>query len=277
MTLDTNHTMSNPAPGTPRQPARRPDLSNRMLRIWVLALCLAITGFLFLKSGLPVDWQRPGSPVLQSLAALGGLLLLVPFLFSIGKRSGYSEIPNRLFILHVGASLLGMFLIGLHAAAAFSGPPLVMAAALVLLLVTGVFARIVMAPKMAATFGTKPRAFQQADPVLKGRLQDLITRKTELLKRLDPAADEGLFSVTLRHLLTRPLNSIAYMRLAREETRLMGTRNTVPPLQAWWRPLHIALAWLFLGGLILHVVLVTFFAGYVADGRDIYWWHLAAW
>ena len=146
-----------------------------------------------------------------------------------------------------------------------------------LLLVTGAFARIIMAPKMAATFGTKPRAFQQADPVLKGRLRDLITRKTELLKRLDPTADEGLFSVTLGHLLARPLKSSAYMRLAREETRLMGTRNTVSPLQAWWRPVHIVLAWLFLGGLILHVVLVTFFAGYVADGRDIYWWHLAAW
>jgi len=39
----------------------------------------------------------------------------------------------------------------------------------------------------------------------------------------------------------------------------------------------MALAWLFLAGLILHVIVVTFFAGYVAEGRDIYWWHLAAW
>lgn len=277
MTLDTNRTMTHPAPGTSGRTSRRPDLSNRLLRIWVLTLCVAIAGFLLIKPGLPVDWQRPGSAVLQSLAALGGLLLLIPFLFSIGKRSGHSKIPNRLFILHVGASLLGMFLVSLHAAAAFSGPPLVMVAALVLLLVTGAFARIIMAPKMAATFGTKPRAFHQPDAALKSRLQTLIVRKTDLLKHLDPTADEGLFSVTLRHLLTRPLKSIAYMRLAREETRLMGTRNTVPPLQAWWRPVHIVLAWLFLGGLILHVVLVTFFAGYVADGRDIYWWHLAAW
>jgi hypothetical protein len=30
-------------------------------------------------------------------------------------------------------------------------------------------------------------------------------------------------------------------------------------------------------GLITHVIVVLFFAGYVADGRDIYWWHFTAW
>ena len=112
---------------------------------------------------------------------------------------------------------------------------------------------------------------------MKDRLLALIAEKTALLARLDPEASEALFSVTLRHLLRKPVKSLAYMRLVRREAELMGTRRSVPFAQAWWRPLHMALAWMFLAGLILHIVLVTFFAGYVADGREIYWWHLAAW
>jgi hypothetical protein len=30
-------------------------------------------------------------------------------------------------------------------------------------------------------------------------------------------------------------------------------------------------------GLVIHVVTVTFFAGYVAAGEPITWWHLRAW
>jgi hypothetical protein len=30
-------------------------------------------------------------------------------------------------------------------------------------------------------------------------------------------------------------------------------------------------------GLVIHVVTVTFFAGYVAGGEPITWWHLRAW
>ena len=31
-----------------------------------------------------------------------------------------------------------------------------------------------------------------------------------------------------------------------------------------------------LAGMITHIVVVTFFAGYVADGGEIYWWHVTA-
>ena len=65
--------------------------------------------------------------------------------------------------------------------------------------------------------------------------------------------------------------------LAREESRLLGTRGAVGMAQAWWRPLHIALAWIFALGVAIHVLAVTFFAGYVAGGKPITWWHLAAW
>jgi hypothetical protein len=63
----------------------------------------------------------------------------------------------------------------------------------------------------------------------------------------------------------------------REENGLVGTRASVGMEQAWWRPLHLALAYLFVLGLVIHVITVTFFAGYVADGAAITWWHLKAW
>ncbi|MCF3629942.1 hypothetical protein RJ527_01685 [Thalassospiraceae bacterium LMO-SO8] len=277
MTTTTQTPVTKPDGTVPVNSAGRPDLTDRRLLIWVVALVLAILAYLAAKPFLPPPWQHPGTEVLQPLAALGAILLLVPFLFSLGKRSGHSKIPNRLFILHVGASLLGMFLVSLHAAAAFSGPPLALAACLALLVLTGVVARVHVSSRMASTFGRKPAPFQAADPDLKAKLRVLIDRKTTLLQRLDPQASEALFSPTLRHFLRGPLKSLAYARLAREEARLIGARRSVSWLQAWWRPVHMVLAWLFLAGLILHVIVVTFFAGYVAEGRDIYWWHLAAW
>ena len=278
MTTKAEPTLSAPPRPRPRTATgQRPDLSNRRLLTVVTVLGLGLLFYLVAKPHLPDAWQHPGSYILQPLAAVGALLLLTPFAFSIGKRGGYSEIPNKLFILHVGASLVGMVLVTVHAVAALSGPPLILLGCLLGLAVTGVLARTVMAPRMAATFGSKSAPFQAPDPELKDRLRALIAEKTALLARLDPEASEALFSVTLRHLLRKPVKSLAYMRLVRREAELMGTRRSVPFAQAWWRPLHMALAWMFLAGLILHIVLVTFFAGYVADGREIYWWHLAAW
>ena len=277
MTTTAQTPVTKPDGTVPVNSAGRPDLADRRLLIWVAALALAILGYLAAKPFLPAPWQRPGTDILQPVAALGAVLLLAPFLFSLGKRGGHSQIPNRLFILHVGASLLGMFLVSLHAAAAFTGPPLVLIACLALLVLTGVVARVHVSSRMASTFGRKSAPFQAGDPDLKTKLRALIDKKTALLARLDPQASEALFSPSLRHFLTAPLKSLAYARLAREEARLIGARRSVSRLQAWWRPVHMALAWLFLVGLVLHVVLVTLFAGYVADGRDIYWWHLAAW
>ena len=30
-------------------------------------------------------------------------------------------------------------------------------------------------------------------------------------------------------------------------------------------------------GIVAHVITTVLFAGYVADGREIYWWHLTEW
>lgn len=240
-------------------------------------LVIAVAAYLIAKPYIGPMWQKPGTPVLQSIAAVGGLLLLMPFVFSIGKRAGMSEMPNRLFMMHVGASVLGIFFVALHAVAAFDGPPLFMVAFLIGLVVTGYVGRVHLAPRIAATFGTKAAPFQAPDEQTRSELRRVIDEKTALLKSLDPGASEALFSVTPRHLIRRPVLSLAYMKLARREETLIGARGSVTALQAWWRPLHMALAWLFLGGLIVHVIFALFFAGYVAEGREIYWWHITDW
>ena len=110
----------------------------------------------------------------------------------------------------------------------------------------------------------------------------MVQRKRELLKTFDPESREGLFVLRWRHWTRHPRAALAYHRLVMAERRLLA-RNTlsahaqIPWPERVWRRLHLWLAVLFLIGLLAHVVTTVFFAGYVADGREIYWWHLTAW
>lgn len=255
----------------------RPDMPNARLLVLLASVCLVLVAYAYLKTALPGSWQRPGSSVLQIVAALGGLLLLVPFGFSLGKRNGYSTKPNWLFILHVNSSLVGTTMVTFHAMGSLNGPPLFLFLCLLTLIITGVVARTLIGRAMGATFGTKERAFVEPDPELKAKLRKIIETKKTLLQRLDPMANEALFSVTLFHWLKSPWLSFRYNCLAHRESRLMGTRGSVSFIQAYWRPLHLLVAWLFLMGLLSHVVVVLFFAGYAANGGEIYWWHIASW
>ncbi len=130
---------------------------------------------------------------------------------------------------------------------------------------------------MAATFSTKQRGFVPAGQADRAALAAVIERKRALLALMDPAAQEGTFSPTLAHWIRAPRASLRYAGLVREENGLIGTRASVGLEQAWWRPIHLALAYLFVLGLVIHVITVTFFAGYVADGGPITWWHLRSW
>ena len=105
----------------------------------------------------------------------------------------------------------------------------------------------------------------------------LIQEKESLLSRLEPGANEGTFSPRLKHWFSRPGLTLAYARLIGRENKLMGMRAGVSPAQAYWRLIHIALAFVFILGMLGHIVTVTFFAGYVSGGGDIYWWHLTRW
>lgn len=252
------------------------DIGNRFL-LNFLAIAVVVLVFYFMGfSTLGPEWRQPGGPFLYSIAVAGALLLLVSVIFLVAKRTGRGS-PRFWFVAHVVAATGGSVLVVIHAARAFDEAPALLLLALVGLMGLGVWARVHLANRMAGTFATKRGGFATADPELTDRLKNLIDEKRTLLARLDPNASEALFSVTLAHWLRRPGLAMAYQKLARTEERLVGARQSVGVAQAWWRPLHMALAGIFVAGLLTHIVVVTFFAGYVAEGRDIYWWHVTAW
>lgn len=262
------------------KPVNRPageSVSDRVLLRLLVAGGFVVAAFYALRPWLPADWHRPGSPPLQSCAIAAVVLFLVPAFFFVNKRTGAGGASPRWFSAHVGAAILATVLVLIHATARLTFPPVLLLLAITGLIATGAVARVYVSRRMAGTFGTKRRAFGVPDEAKRAELRRLIDKKTALLARLDPGAAEGTFSATARHFLRHPCLAARYRRLQRQENRLMGTRASVGMLQAWWRPVHVGLAYLFVIGVVAHVIVVTFFAGYVADGGSIYWWHLAEW
>lgn len=220
----------------------------------------------------------PGSPLRQGAAIAGALLLMTPFVFSIVKRSGLAASPPAWFVAHVLASALGMVLIFVHAAGgSFFTPPGLLLVLLVVLAAQGALARIYLPARLAGLFAASTPSFDTAKPCLREQIRLITKEKRALLMELDSNADEAIFSPNLHHWLRHPLFSMRYLKLASAETQLVGARRRAGPLLSFWRPLHILLAGLFVLGLIVHILFVTFFAGYVADGGPVYWWHLTAW
>ena len=257
---------------------KRPDLPDAMLLWLVGAAALAIAAwFALLRPALRASWSTPGSPELYFAGVFGALLLLVSMVFVVVKRSGGGQLAPAWFVAHIICGTLGTVLVVIHSAGYLRRPPALLFLALLGLIALGVWARVRLSGRMAATFATKQRGFVPVGRDRREALAAVIERKRALLVSLDPAAREATFSPTLAHWLRSPWKSLGYARLIREENRLVGTRASVGMEQAWWRPLHLALAYLFVPGLVTHVITVTFFAGYVADGGPITWWHLTAW
>ncbi len=248
----------------------------RLLQLTVAAVAAIVLWFA-IRGALPEMWRTPGSPALYFTGVAGVLLLLVPVAFVLAKRSGHSANPVGWFNAHIACSLAGMVLIPIHPGGFLRRPPALLLLALLALAALGLWARVRCARRLSATFATKALAFRVPDAATRERLRALIIDKRRLLAGLDPQASEGTFSVNLPHFLRSPRLALAYRKLAREESLLLGTRRVVSAQQAWWRPLHMALAWLFVLGVVIHVITVTFFASYVADGGPITWWHLRAW
>jgi len=255
----------------------RRDLPNARL-LWLAgATVAAIVAWFLVRPWLPAAWREPGSPELYLTGVVGAALLLVPALFALAKRSGLSRNPVGWFNAHVWCSSAGTVLIVIHSAGFLRRPPALMLLALLALGALGIWARVRGSRRMAATFASKAPAFRPPDAATREQLRALIVEKRRLLAVLDPAAREGTFSVTLPHFIQAPRQALAYRRLEQQEARLLGTRAAVSGKQAWWRPLHLLLAWTFVLGILVHVITVTFFAGYVADGGPITWWHVTAW
>lgn len=255
----------------------RPTLRARALYGIVGGTAGAVALFFIVRPALPTGWSEPGSPELYFAGVLGALLALMPFAFSLAKRSGAAESPPAWFVAHVLAATVGLALLVIHSGGYFRRPPALVLLGGVFLMAQGVWARAWLSHRVAGVFGSKYRAIVGAGAVDKEKLRGVIAAKRSLLATLDPTADEALFSPTLSHWLRRPFASARYARLARTEMALIGQRSAVPPTIAYWRALHIAVALMFLFGFVVHVVTVTFFAGYVADGGPITWWHLADW
>ncbi len=256
---------------------KRNELGNPALVRLIVCTVGAIALWFVLRGALPEAWRTPGSPALYLAGVLGVALLLVPAAFSVAKRGDSRADPRRWFVAHVWCSCAGAVLIAVHSGGFVRRPPALMLGLLLALAVLGFWARVRGSRKMAATFGSKVARFAPPSDSVRARLRELIGLKQDLLARLDPHASEATFSPTLSHLRRSPWLAIRYLRYAREERLLLGTRAAVGSAQAWWRPLHMTFAWLFVFGVLVHVLTVTFFAGWVSDYGPVHWWHLASW
>lgn len=251
------------------------DLSNKSL-IAIVALALLASLFATVVIlALPGDWGAPGGPILQAAAAIGSLLLLASFGAVLAKRRGADGKAG--FRRHVWLASIGAALVFAHAASNLGRPPALLLLALMGLICLGVWSRTHGARLAAATFGQKHGGFQPIDPKLKGRLAAILVEKRAALASIDASADEATFALSPRHWRSAPMRSLRYFQLAKEEERLTGARAGLPPAQALWRMAHRLIAWGFVLGLVAHIVIVMAFAGYAADGRDIYWLHLFDW
>lgn len=270
--LDVNARDEDDTPG--RGNAVRSDLDDEtLLGLFVFGVVAAVGVLAFARGALP------GVPIRQGAAIAGSILLVIPFAFALAKRSGLSSNPPGWYVAHVLCSTLGVILICVHAAGgAYQSPAVALLALLLALFVQGFYLRLVVAKRLSRTFSTRVKAFAPSVHDRRAELRDLIEQKRALLVRLDPDADEALFSPTLLHWCRHPRLTSQYQRLANAEgslVRMHATAGTAPTARA--RYIHIILAALFAAGLLLHVILATFFAGYVAGPRAVYWWHVSTW
>ncbi len=253
----------------------RPDLSAGTI--------VSLAGCVIVVAALTLLWPgapAPGSPLAQLCGALGALLLLAPLAFIIMKRSGLSNSPPAWFIGHVLATSLGSCLIFIHVAAGnWFTPPGIVLLLLVFLILQGSLLRAVFSRGFSLLFARTSAAsgFSAPGTLDKDVLQRIIDAKTHLLRNLDPNAEEALFSPALKHWLHNPWKSFKYLGLAQREARMVGARASAGIELSWSRRIHMLAALGFYLGLISHLVVVLFFAGYAADGSTIDWWYITDW
>jgi hypothetical protein len=263
-----------------KQHKQRVDLSNRSITLLVVGATIATLLYFIVRA---IFWTEvtdlfvTGSPTLYLIGVIGSTLILVPFAFSVMKRTGMTLSPTRWFIAHGICGTAGCILLFVHSGGHFTRPPTILLLFAVFLIIQGAWARIRISREISGTFGSKHQSFFSDLKIDSGRLASLIKKKETLLPKLDPSAVEATFSPTMNHWLRHPILSFTYYRLAAQETRIVNAHTSHSVQQKYWRAIHIGVALLFLAGLPVHVITVTFFAGYVADGGPITWWYITDW
>ena len=258
---------------------------SRLLALVALGL-LVLTGGFLLGGRILLPWDmRPGSPVGQSLGIAAALVLLSALYYLPVRRSddGRWSIPAAQALHGLGGTL-GAALAILHSHAALREWSTLVLLAVVGLLATGIYGRVVAPLRVGEAFGRGAIPYSAAPRrhTATTNADGLLTEKRRLLSALAPGAREGEFVLRWHHWTRSPRKAWRYHRLTIAERRALA-RNPLSadaelsPLERGWRRLHLALAALFIVGLLAHVVTTVFFAGYVADGRDVYWWHLTQW
>ncbi len=253
----------------------RPDLSERNILLLLAVVIAAAASILLQPGGVP-----PGSVTGQLCAAAGALLFLAPLLFVVMKRSGLATSPPAWFITHVLATLFGCCLIFIHVATGeWLAPAGLVFVLLVALFVLVSLLLVAYSRGFSLLFARSglPTGFSAPQALDKASLQRVIDDKVRLLQTLDPGADEALFSPALKHWLQHPFKSLRYQRLAEREAGMIGARSSAGRELSWPRRLHMLIAFGFYLGLLAHVIVVLFFAGYAAGGEAIDWWYITAW
>lgn len=253
----------------------RPDLPNHAITI---LLVLIIAGLIIALS--PAAEHRPGSVNGQWAALFGLITLLAPMVFSLLKRSGLSASPPFWFVTHVLCACIGVYLILFHAANGdWLSPPGAVLFLMLFLVIQGAFLRVSVSARFSQLFARTSIAggFSRPASLDRKKLQVLIEYKQLLLSKLDPDASEALFSPNLKHWFFHPLLSLRYQRLISMEAEMIGARQSAGLVMAWSRRLHMVAASLFYIGLLAHVIVVLFFAGYAAGDGEIDWWYITAW
>ena len=259
------------------KPARsdRPDLSRKSLLVLALVVAIIMVIFVILGRG-----HRPGEPLGQISAIVGSLLLLVPLAFFIAKRSGLAASPPLWFVAHALSGFGGIALIAYHVASvsklSFALVPL---AALIFLVIQGFWVRAFLTQRLSTLFARSPRSFQYGRALAdnKGKIAEIIAKKKVLLAILDPSASEATFSPRLSHWFRAPIKTLRYERLANNEALLVGAKSRAGFWLSYSRRFHMAVAAMFYLSLLAHVVVMLFFAGYAAQGEEVYWWHFTSW
>jgi len=256
--------------------------ANRRLGWIVLFLFVAAVLVIALIPMLTAWDLRPGTPLGQTIGISAALLLLATLRYPVVRRGDRprSDKPKA-HSVHAVVGSIGVSLALVHSQASLrQWSALVLLAALGLL-ATGLYGRLVSPRRVAGRFGADGSPYLPStspNPWTEVEARRRLNEKTRILERIGARSGEGQFVLRLNHWLRHPRLALSYAMLAKWERSLHARQpesatGYIPLVDRLWRRSHLVLAGLFVIGLAAHLVTVLFFAGYVADGREIYWWY----